>query len=241
MTTTNTPRTRTLARFLPGGSLAVIGSLIAFSGGGLLAVFGTDGTLASGPHLLSSSANAVVSPVASIKDTEGLATITGHPTLRISASPLQGTARVFVGIGRAADVNRYLAGASTEQVTNLHGDPYAITGTLHSGRANALPPTSERFWVAQATSTHAAEINWKVRDGQYRVVIMSADGRRGFATTTAIGVTIPNIAAYSIAALILGLLIAGGGTTILIRTDRQRRDGPSTRGGATDAAAHATI
>jgi hypothetical protein len=241
MTPTNTPRVRILARFLPGASLAVIGSLLAFSGGGLLAAFGTDGELASGPHLLSTPASAVVSPIASIKHTAGVASLTGHPTLRISASPVQGTARVFVGVGRAADVNRYLAGVTTEQVTNLDVDPYAITGTLHSGRADALQPTSQRFWVAQANSTHAAKINWKVRDGQYRVVIMNANGQRGFATTTEIGITIPNIAAYSFAALVLGLLMAGGGTTLLIRTNRQHHDGPSTTSRATSTAAHATI
>ncbi|MBV9338763.1 MAG: hypothetical protein JO243_22975 [Solirubrobacterales bacterium] len=241
MTPTHTPRIRTLARFLPGTSLAVIGSLLAFSGGGLLAAFGTDGQLASGPHLLSTPASAVVSPIASIKHTAGVATLTGHPTLRISATPVQGTARVFVGIGRAADVNRYLAGLSTEQVTNLDVDPYALTGTLHSGRANALPPTSQRFWVAQANSTHAAEINWKIRDGQYRVVIMNTNGQRGLATTTKIGITIPNIAAYSLTALLLGLLIAGGGTTLLIRASSQSRNEWNTPSQAPSAPAASTV
>jgi hypothetical protein len=241
MTPTNTPRSRFLARFLPGATLAVIGSLLAFSGGGLLAAFGTNGNLASGPHLLSTPASAVVSPIASIKHTAGVATLTGQPTLRITATPIQGTARVFVGIGRAADVNRYLAGLATEQVTNLDVDPYMITGALHDGRANAVAPTSQRFWVAQANSTHAAEINWKIRDGQYRVVIMNANGQRALATTTQIGITIPNIAAYSLAALALGLLIAGGGTTLLIRTNRQHPNGPGTTSRATTTAAHATI
>jgi len=242
MTPTNTPRSRFLAPFLPGATLAVIGSLLAFSGGGVLAAFGTDGNLASGPHLLSTPASAVVSPIASIKHTAGVATLTGQPTLRITATPIQGTARAFVGIGRAPDVNRYLAGLATEQVTNLDVDPYALTGALHDGRANAVAPTSQRFWwVAEANSTHTAEIKWKVRDGQYRVVIMNANGQRGLATTTEIGITIPSIAAYSLAALALGLLIAGGGTTLLIRTNRQHPNGPSTTSRATITAAHATI
>ena len=63
------PRTRIVARLLPGGSLALFGSLLVLAGGGLLAAFGTDGRLASGPHLLSTPASAIVSPVASIKHT----------------------------------------------------------------------------------------------------------------------------------------------------------------------------
>ena len=219
------PLSERLTRFLPGGTLAVIGSLAAIAGGDLLAAFGTDGTLASGPHLLSTPTGAIVSPITGIKDTSGVATVTGQPTLRISATPVQGTAAVFVGIGRAADVNRYLAGVATQEVTNLSVEPYSITGTRHGGRPSAQPPQTQRFWMAQASSTRAAEINWKVRDGQYRVVIMSANGHGGFATTSTIGITIPNIVHYALAALLIGLLIAGGGTALLIRATRQAQNG----------------
>lgn len=208
---------RGVTRFLPGGSLAVIGSLAAIAGGGLLAAFGTDGRLASGPHLLSTRATAIVSPIASIKNTSGVAAVTGKPTLRISASPVQATAGVFVGIGPATDVDRYLAGVATERVTSLNDDPYAITGTTRSGRANAQPPTTQHFWVARSSSTRTASITWKIRDGRYRLVIMNANGQSGFATTTAIGITIPNIAYLALAGLIIGLLMAGGGTALLIR------------------------
>jgi hypothetical protein len=223
--TSSKPQTiRTLARLLPGGALAVIGSLLALSGGGLLAAFGTDGSLASGPHLLSTPASAIVSRVTSIKHTSGVASLIGQPTLRLSASPVQGTSGVFVGIGPAADVNRYLAGVATEQVTDLNLDPYSMTGIRHSGRLNAAPPTTQRFWVAHASSTRtAAEINWKISDGQYRVVVMNTNGHGGFATTSTIGLTIPNIAIYAIAGLLLGLLIAGGGTALLIRATSQPR------------------
>ncbi|HET7380599.1 MAG TPA: hypothetical protein VFJ24_11200 [Gaiellales bacterium] len=223
MTSSKQQTIRTFRRLLPGGALVVIGSLLALSGGGVLAAFGTDGSLASGPHLLSTPTSAIVSPVTSIKHTSGVASVAGQPTLRLSASPVQGTAGVFVGIGPAADVNRYLAGVATEQVTDLSVDPYSITGIRHSGRLNAAPPTAQRFWVARASSTRTAEINWKIRDGQYRVVVMNANGHGGFASTSAIGLTIPNIAIYSIAALLLGLLVAGGGTALLIRATHQPR------------------
>jgi len=237
MSAANKQRTRIFARFLPGASLAVIGSLLALAGGGVLAAFGTDGTLASGPHLLSTPASAVVSPITTIKHTADVTTIAAQPTLRISARPVQGTGRVFVGIGRAADVERYLAGVSTQDVTSLSVDPYAITGTLHGGRTTARPPATQRFWVTQANSTHTAAINWRIRDGQYRVVIMSASGHGGFATTTAFGITVPNIADYAIAGLVLGLLMAGGGTALLIRTNRPSPNGSNTLSQATSPAA----
>ena len=228
MTSANTQRTRIIARLLPGASLAVIGSLLALSGGGVLAAFGTQGSLASGPHLLSTPASAIVSQIGTIKHTADVTTVAGQPTLRVSARPVGSTGRVFIGIARTADVQRYLAGVSTQDVTSLSVDPYAINGTLHGGRATAQPPSAQHFWVTQASSAEVAALHWKIRDGRYRVVIMSANGHGGFATTTRFGITIPNIAAYAIAALILGLLMAGGGTALLIRTNRPTSNGSNT-------------
>jgi hypothetical protein len=144
MSSTPTRHTRNFIRFLPGGTLAVIGSLTAIAGGGLLAAFGTDSRLASGPHLLSTPTAAILSPIASIKNTSGVATVTGQPTLRISASPVHGTAGVFIGIARAADVDRYLTGVATQQVTNLSVEPHSITGTRHGGRREGRAPQGAR-------------------------------------------------------------------------------------------------
>jgi hypothetical protein len=141
---------------------------------------------------------------------------------------VQGTAGAFVGIGRAADVDRYLAGVRTETVSSLSSDPYSISGVSHGSQGNAQPPAAQRFWAAQATSTRAAAINWKVRDGQYRVVIMSANGHGGFATTSATAVTLPHIARYALATLLLGLLMAGGGTALLIRATARSRNAAHT-------------
>jgi hypothetical protein len=139
-------------------------------------------------------------------------------------------------------VNRYLAGVATERVTNLNVDPYSITGIRRSGRLNAAPPTAQRFWVAQASSTRtAAQINWKIRDGQYRAVVMNANGHGGFASTSAIGITIPNIAVYAVAGLLLGLLVAGGGTALLIRATRQPRTSANGSSPRSSAAAAPTL
>jgi hypothetical protein len=225
MPTPTTYLIRNPRKSLPGYSLAVIGSVLALAGAGALAAFGFDGQLNYRPHLLSTPATAVVSSVASIKHTEGVTTVFGQPTLRITASPLQGTNRVFVGIGPAAQVGRYLAGVATQQSTNLDLQEAASTAVRHPGRATAQPPAAQSFWVARASSTRTAEVNWKIRDGRYRVVVMSADAHGGFAATTSIGVTIPNIPDYALPALLLGLLIAGGGTGLLIRANRQPRIG----------------
>jgi hypothetical protein len=241
MTSPTHTLTRRRARLLSGATLAVIGSVVALSGGGLLAAFGTNGTLGLGSHLLSSPSAAIVSPVSSIKHTSGLASLAGQPALKLSATPLQGGTGVFVGVGRAADVDRYLSGAATEQVTDLSADGYAMTGIRHGGRLNATPPAAQRFWVAKASSDRsAAQINWKVWDGQYRVVVMNTNGHGGVAATTAIAVTVPHIAIGAIAALLVGLLIAGGGTLLLIRATAQLSPSVNPSDRTAGAEAHAT-
>ena len=230
---------RRVARFLPGATLALLGTLAFLGVGGVPAAFGPYDTLTSGRHLASTQAAAIVSSVANIKNTSGVATIAGQPTVRISASPVQGTTEAFVGIGRAADVDRYLADVTTETVSSLSSDQYNISGVSHGSRGNAQPPTAQHFWVAEATSTRTAQVNWKVRDGQYRVVIMNASGHGGFATTSAAGVTLPHITLYALVALLLGLLIAAGGTALLIRaTGRSQNESntsPTPSGAATTA------
>jgi hypothetical protein len=227
MSTPTTYPIRSYKKALAGYSLAVIGSVLALSAGGVLAAFGLDGEIGVGSHLLSTPATAVVSSVTSIKHTHDTATFLGQPKLRISAAPVQGTSRVFVGIGPAADVDRYLAGVATQQSTDLNMQTTASSAIRHNPRANPQPPGTQQFWVARASSTRTAAVNWKVRDGQYRVVIMSANGHGGFAATTSIGITIPNIADYAIAAILLGLLIAAGGTAMVLRANRQPRNGSS--------------
>jgi hypothetical protein len=241
MTSPAQPTTRRLARLLPGATLAVIGSLLVLSGGGLLAAFGTDRKLGFGPRLLSTPTTAIVSPVSSIKHVSGLASVAGQPTLTFAATPLHAGTGVFVGIGLAADVDRYLAGSTTEQLTDLSTDRYMMTRVRHGGRLNAAPPATQQFWVARATSHHpVAQLKWKVRDGQYRIVVMNANGHGGFTATSAIAVTIPHIAIYAIATLLLGLLMGGGGTTLLIRATAQPSSSVNTVDRTAGAEAHAT-
>ena len=226
---------RNTRKFLPGASLAVIGTTVLLAAAGVLAAFGLDGKLNYGPHLLSTPATAAVSPVTSIKHTDGVTSVFGQPTLRVSASPLEGTNRVFVGIARATDVQRYLTGATTVKSPSLSLQGAAAIKTAKE-RTTAQSPTTQSFWVARASSSRTAEVNWKVRDGQYRVVVMNATGRAGFAATTSIGVRLPNVADYALAALLLGLLTAAAGTTLLIKSNRPPRTRSNTAPHTTSAA-----
>ena len=205
-----------------GGFVAVIGALIAIGGGGAWAVFGSDGVLSPGRGALSTPTTALMSGTATLNDTAGASDVLGDTSVQISARG-DTTRPVFVGIGRARDVENYLAGAPADEITNVDVDPFSVTRNRVAGTRTPAAPVTQRFWVARGTG-RTANVNWKVRDGDYRVVVMNADGRPAVATQTRIGVHVPYLPGVAIGILVGGLLIAAAGVATIVVAGR-RRDG----------------
>jgi hypothetical protein len=128
---------------------------------------------------------------------------------------------VFIGVGPKAQVDRYLAGASIDEVNDFEVDPWSLDKTRREGTTKPKPPTTQSFWVAKSSGSSAA-IDWKVRDGSYRVVVMNADGSRGVATQSQFEVEVPHLSTIALAMLIVGLVTVGGGIAMMV---------PALRGG----------
>lgn len=203
-----------IATIVVGGLLALLGAGVTVAGGGLLAVFGNDGTVDSGRHSLSTSSAALVSEVADVDDTAGATDVLGKPRVRLSVHATAPTKGLFVGIGPAKQVDRYLASAPIDEVSDLQLDPFELTHNPRSGSKLPARPESQPFWVAQGTGTNAAKLRWKVRDGDYRLVLMNADGSRGVNAEGDVALTashVPTIAWSMIGGGVL-LLLAGAAT-----------------------------
>ena len=196
-----------------GAAVAVFGAVLAIAGGGLLALFGPDGEASTGRHDLSTATSALVSGTASI-DTGGFVDDLGSARITIDARA-EGGRPVFVGVGPAADVDRYLTGAATDEVTDFDAGPFessfSIERERHAGSAIPPAPGRQSFWVAHSTGRDRAAVDWKVRDGDYRVVVMNADGSRGVATRTEFGMDVPYIPGVGLGLLVAGLIIGAGG------------------------------
>jgi hypothetical protein len=204
-----------------GGIAAAIGAVIAIGGAALLVAFGSDGALSSSRSGLSTPTSALMSETAAISDTAGASDALGDTSLRISARAAAGRP-VFVGIGPARDVERYLSGAAVDEVTDLDVDPFRVQRNRSAGTEIPAAPAAQSFWVARAGG-RTANVDWKVRDGNYRFVIMNADGARGVATQTSVGVEVPYLPGIAIGMLIGGLLIAGGGVAAIVLAGRRTR------------------
>jgi hypothetical protein len=208
-------RSRHPAEAVTGAVLAVLGLLAAAAAIGLLAVFGTSGRLDTGPQTIATSGSAVVSDVARLQHSGQVGQVTGPPTLRLSAVPGPASAAVFIGIGPAADVDRYLAGVAVDEVTDLTLEPFRLSVQRHAGSAAAAPPGSQSFWVASAGSPTTARLTWPVADGDYRLVVMNTDGTAGVDSRTELQLTLPHAFPIAISVLIGSVLVVLTGTALL--------------------------
>jgi hypothetical protein len=126
------------------------------------------------------------------------------------------------GSARADRVDRYLAGVPIDEVTDFEIDPFEMTRRPHAGTTRPAPPGSQTFWVAEATGPDSATLDWKVRDGDYRLVLMNADGSRPVDADGEVKLTLPHVAGIAWALTGGGLLLLLGGITAVVLAARRR-------------------
>lgn len=194
--------------------MMVIGVGVAAGGAALLIAFGTDGKITSGAHPVSTPTAAVITDVASIHNTSQVADILGSPTVHLTASGGNASG-VFVGIGRASDVDSYLAGVAVDQARDVDLDPFVLSLSRLDGVATPTPPGEQTFWVASASARGVADLTWNVRDGDYRMVLMNADGTPVVDTQLSVGLQLPGFFGLSLGFLIGGLILLIGGIAVL--------------------------
>ena len=193
-------------------------------GAAVLATIGSDGTVKSGQQSFSTAGAALVSSAADLRRPSEVSDIVGDPRVRMSVEATQGaTSGVFVGVGPAKDVERYLASAPIDEVTDLDVDPFKMEHHPRGGSATPEPPSEQDFWVAQSTGAASAKLDWKAGGGEYRMVVMNADGRRGVRTQGDVSVTIPHTSAVAWSLIGGGLLLLLGGAATIVLAMRQRR------------------
>ena len=199
-----------------GAALATVGSVLALAGGGLLAAAGDDGTIGSGTHEVSTPTAALVTDNADFDGVSDLASVVDDPEIGVSAKATDGGPAKFVGIGPKDDVDRYLAGVEVDRVQDIEVVPFELDKERREGTRTAAPPATQSFWVAQSSGTNA-DVHWKVRDGDYKVVVMNADGSRGVTADSRFEAGAPYLSSLALSSLLAGILMLGGGGVLLAR------------------------
>ena len=203
-------------------SLAVLAGLAALAGGGTALVFDQTQRDASG-YLMTSTTGYSTDTYALVSDS--YRTGTSHDLF--VARDMLGTFRIhthstqplFVGIGPAGAVDTYLAGVRREVATRF--DAAQSDFRLHGGGAPAAAPATKHFWVAQKVGSGAQTLSWSPRNGNWRVVVMNANGSAGVQADLALGARFPHLLWIGIGMLAGGallLLLGGTGMYAAIRT-----------------------
>jgi hypothetical protein len=135
---------------------------------------------------------------------------------------------LFIGIGPQADVARYLGTVAHANVQDVDFDPFRVTYLPVSGGAPDGPPTEQGFWAASASGVGTQTLTWKVRDGDWSVVLMNADGSRGVDADVDLGAKLSFLLWVAIGLLIGGVLVVGGSTALVVLAARTRHPPPGT-------------
>jgi uncharacterized protein DUF4389 len=191
-------------------SIVVLAGLAGLAGGGTALVFDrtqrdASGYLMTGSSSYSTDTYALVSDsyrAGAAGDVFAVRDILG--TVRVRT---QSTEPVFVGIGKAAAVDSYLAGVHREVATRL--DAHRSDFRLKAGGAPRTPPTAQHFWATRTVGSGAQTLSWKPANGSWRVVLMRPDGSAGVSAELSIGARFPNL-------LWIGIGVLGGGALLLV-------------------------
>jgi uncharacterized protein DUF4389 len=213
---------------LPAAGLGV-------GGGTLLALDNardSSGYVTSPIFHLSSSTAAITAENLTITDADQWARSLGDVGgLRVTATSLTGRP-IFVGVASQTAVDEWLAGKAHDELTGL------TDGTARYNRAagtlqTVSNPAGQSFWLATATGTAPAGLQWNLADGSYAVVVVNADGSPGVNADVRGAAQVPHLAGLggtmlgvgiALVLLAVGLIVAGG--TGLGR----RHNGPPTPG-----------
>jgi hypothetical protein len=139
--------------------------------------------------------------------------------VRIRVSPTSEAGPLFVGIGRSADVDRYLAGVDHTVITEFWGEKTENV----AGGAPASPPATEDFWVASATGSGRQTVVWDPADGSWTVVAMNADGRPGINVGADLGADVPALPWIALGLLVAGAIVLAGGLFLIVAAFRRYR------------------
>jgi hypothetical protein len=124
---------------------------------------------------------------------------------------------IYVGIGRANAVRRYLGSVARDEAPRFDA-PRSAFVTHQGGSPRALPTAV--LWSASTVGRGQRTLKWPAKSGHWRIVVMNADATKNVAATLSIGARFPHLALAGIGALVTGLLVlvvGGAELTLALR------------------------
>ncbi|HEX6932879.1 MAG TPA: DUF4389 domain-containing protein [Streptosporangiaceae bacterium] len=142
--------------------------------------------------------------------------IVGKVRIRVTAA--ERGKPVFVGLARAHDVARYLAGV---RYTTIRDIGSAGLGVNTPGARVPADPSSVRFWAASSSGLGTQTVVARITSGNWAVVVMNPDASAGMTVRADVGATAPGLPWIAAGLLATGVLLAVGGALLIVIAVRQ--------------------
>jgi hypothetical protein len=209
-----------------GGVIVAAVAAVALAAGGV--AIWADETQRDATGYVSTSTHRYQSPTRAIA-TDRVTIGSEVPDWLVGKVRLEATSTkpVFVGIALKADVDAYLARTSYVRATKLDLDPFTVTYVPHAGIADPGRPADQRFWAASATGSGTNALTWKLRSGEWSIVLMNADGSPGVSAEVSAGAKLPWILWAGMGLALLGSLLAATAAGMIYRGSKSKPDYPA--------------
>jgi hypothetical protein len=129
--------------------------------------------------------------------------------VRITVEPRTDSA-VFVGIGPADNVDKFLMDVARHEISRVEGTE--VDYLLLLGEQTPSIPANATFWVASAEGLGRQSLEWDITRGEWAIVVMNADGSPGVEANVEAGVRIDLLlaigAGLAVGGVVLGALAA---------------------------------
>jgi hypothetical protein len=239
---TNTAR---ITLIITGAVTALIATALVL--GGSLALYGElekddDGYLTTDAHRFSADTRALATENLDVDLGEGDWVVRPDDLgkVRLEAESRDGK-ELFVGIASTSDVERYLGGVPHTTVRDVEAGPFDsfdVDYTRHPGHGRPASPEHADIWVASNQGAGTQEVDWEIKDGDWSVVVMNADGSLGVDADVSAGADIPFLNELGWTALGSGsfALVLGIGLIVLGVRRSNGPTGTAPIGGAAPAA-----
>jgi hypothetical protein len=157
-------------------ALALIGSAIA-------GIFGLEnnrdatGYFVTHPHHYQTHSYALSTESLHVGGMTG-ALETGLVRIRLTATSMDASKPLFVGIAPTKDVDRYLARVTHDELRDINFDPFRVEYLRRGAGAPSTLPSTRGFWQTSTSGTGPQTVSWPVKAGRWSAVVMNADGTR---------------------------------------------------------------
>lgn len=135
--------------------------------------------------------------------------------VRLRVTAVDVDTEAFVGIAADKDVDRYLEGVAHSRVAEIVDGGMPLY-QIESGSNDISAPVDQDFWAATASGSGTQELEWRVTDGNWSIVVMNADGSAGVTADVNAGLKVASLGRLIVTLVVIGVAMAAASVALIV-------------------------